>query len=251
MAGGMVPKARAAIDAVGGGVAQAHILDGRAAHALVLEFFTRSGIGHDGDGMSYLMSTYAPPRVTFVRGQGSYLWDEEGRRYLDFLSGLAVTSLGHAHPAVAEAVCGAASTLLHTSNLFGTLPGPAVAATLDRLIGGDGKVFFANSGAEANECAIKVGPQMGGPRALRGAERLRFVPRADLGHAPRHRPARQARGFPAPPGRVPPCGLAGHRGPGKGGDPRSGGRTARTGPGRRRRMAGRGRVLPGRAPAVR
>ncbi|MGP8208114.1 MAG: acetylornithine/succinylornithine family transaminase [Acidimicrobiales bacterium] len=112
--------------------------------------------------MSYLMSTYAPPRVTFVRGQGSYLWDEEGRRYLDFLSGLAVTSLGHAHPAVAEAVCGAASTLLHTSNLFGTLPGPAVAATLDRLIGGDGKVFFANSGAEANECAIKLARKWAG-----------------------------------------------------------------------------------------
>ena len=55
--------------------------------------------------MTYLMSTYAAPSVTFVRGQGSYLWDEEGRRYLDFLSGLAVTSLGHAHPAVAEAVC--------------------------------------------------------------------------------------------------------------------------------------------------
>jgi len=92
--------------------------------------------------MTYLMSTYAAPSVTFVRGRGSYLWDEQGRRYLDFLSGLAVTSLGHAHPAVAEALCRAANTLLHTSNLFGTVPGPEVAATLDRLIGGDGKVFF-------------------------------------------------------------------------------------------------------------
>ena len=112
--------------------------------------------------MTYLMSTYAPPGVTFVRGQGSYLWDEEGRRYLDFLSGLAVTSLGHAHPAVAEAVCGAANTLLHTSNLFGTLPREEVAGTLDRLIGGGGKVFFANSGAEANECAIKLARKWAG-----------------------------------------------------------------------------------------
>ena len=112
--------------------------------------------------MTYLMSTYAAPRVTFVRGQGSYLWDEEGRRYLDFLSGLAVTSLGHAHPAVAEAVCRAANTLLHTSNLFGTRPGEEVAGTLDRLIGGGGKVFFANSGAEANECAIKLARKWAG-----------------------------------------------------------------------------------------
>jgi acetylornithine/N-succinyldiaminopimelate aminotransferase len=112
--------------------------------------------------MTYLMSTYAPPPVTFVRGQGSYLWDQEGRRYLDFLSGLAVTSLGHAHPAVAEALCDAAHTLLHTSNLFGTLPREDVAGTLDRLIGGDGKVFFANSGAEANECAIKLARKWAG-----------------------------------------------------------------------------------------
>jgi predicted acetylornithine/succinylornithine family transaminase len=112
--------------------------------------------------MTYLMPTYAPPSVTFVRGRGSYLWDEQGRRYLDFLSGLAVTSLGHAHPAVAEALCRAANTLLHTSNLFGTVPGPEVAATLDRLIGSDGKVFFANSGAEANECAIKLARKWAG-----------------------------------------------------------------------------------------
>jgi acetylornithine/N-succinyldiaminopimelate aminotransferase len=109
-----------------------------------------------------LMPTYAPPRVTFVRGEGSYLWDDKGRRYVDFLSGLAVTSLGHAHPAVADAVCEAARTLLHTSNLFGTVPGGEVAATLDRLIGGGGKVFLANSGAEANECALKLARKWAG-----------------------------------------------------------------------------------------
>jgi predicted acetylornithine/succinylornithine family transaminase len=109
-----------------------------------------------------LMHTYPPPPVTFVRGEGSYLWDDQGRRYLDFLSGLAVTSLGHAHPAVADAIAEQARTLLHVSNLYGSLPGHDVAATLDRLVGGGGRVFFCNSGAEANECAIKLARKWGG-----------------------------------------------------------------------------------------
>ncbi|MDQ1375956.1 MAG: acetylornithine/N-succinyldiaminopimelate aminotransferase [Acidimicrobiaceae bacterium] len=109
-----------------------------------------------------LMHTYPPPPVTFVRGEGSYLWDDQGRRYLDFLSGLAVTSLGHAHPAVADAIAEQARTLLHVSNLYGSLPGHDVAATLDRLLGGGGRVFFCNSGAEANECAIKLARKWGG-----------------------------------------------------------------------------------------
>jgi predicted acetylornithine/succinylornithine family transaminase len=104
--------------------------------------------------------------VTFVRGEGSYLWDDGGTRYLDMLSGLAVTSLGHAHPAVAEALATQASTLLHVSNLFGTEIGPQVARTLDRLVGdgtpAGGQVFFCNSGAEANECAIKLARRFGG-----------------------------------------------------------------------------------------
>ncbi|MDQ1400190.1 MAG: acetylornithine/N-succinyldiaminopimelate aminotransferase [Acidimicrobiaceae bacterium] len=110
----------------------------------------------------FLMHTYPPPPVTFVRGEGSYLWDDQGRRYLDFLSGLAVTSLGHAHPAVADAIAEQARTLLHVSNLYGSLPGHDVAATLDRLLGGGGRVFFCNSGAEANECAIKLARKWGG-----------------------------------------------------------------------------------------
>ncbi|MFP5377672.1 MAG: acetylornithine/succinylornithine family transaminase [Acidimicrobiia bacterium] len=110
-----------------------------------------------------LMPTYPPPAVTFVRGEGAVLWDDRGRRYLDFLAGLGVTSLGHAHPAVADAVAAQARTLLHVSNLFGTTVGPEVAATLDRLVGGPaGRVFFANSGAEANECALKLARRWGG-----------------------------------------------------------------------------------------
>jgi acetylornithine/N-succinyldiaminopimelate aminotransferase len=119
-----------------------------------------------GVDTSPLMPTYPPPPVTFVRGEGSYLWDAAGRRYLDLLSGLAVTSLGHAHPAVAEAVATQAATLLHVSNLFGNRLGPEVARTLDRLIGdgvqAGGQVFFCNSGAEANECAIKLARRFGG-----------------------------------------------------------------------------------------
>jgi acetylornithine/succinyldiaminopimelate/putrescine aminotransferase len=122
---------------------------------------------------SPLMPTYPPAPVTFVRGEGAYLWDDGGRRYLDLLSGLAVTSLGHAHPAVAEALATQARTLLHVSNLFGTTIGPEVAATLDRLVGDGaplgGQVFFCNSGAEANECAIKLARRFGGARLDRRA----------------------------------------------------------------------------------
>ncbi len=112
----------------------------------------------------HIMSTYPPAPVTFVRGEGTRLWDESGKEYLDFLSGLAVTSLGHAHPAVADALCEQAQTLLHVSNLFGTLPQRDVAATIDRLVNaGDGRVFFCNSGAEANEAAIKLARRWAGP----------------------------------------------------------------------------------------
>jgi acetylornithine/N-succinyldiaminopimelate aminotransferase len=106
--------------------------------------------------------TYGPPVVQFVRGEGTELWDSAGKRYLDFLSGLAVTSLGHAHPEVARALAEQAGTLLHVSNLFATVPGAEVAITLDRLVGGGGQVFLCNSGAEANEAALKLARRWGG-----------------------------------------------------------------------------------------
>ena len=111
---------------------------------------------------SHIMATYPPTTVTFVRGEGTLLWDDQGKEYLDFLSGLAVTSLGHANPVVADALADQAHTLLHVSNLFGTEPGEDVAATLDALLGGGGLVFFCNSGAEANECALKLARKFGG-----------------------------------------------------------------------------------------
>jgi predicted acetylornithine/succinylornithine family transaminase len=114
-----------------------------------------------------LMRTYADPPVTFVRGQGTVLVDTEGKEYLDFITGLAVVSLGHAHPAVAQAIAEQAQTLSHVSNLYGNTLGPEVAATIDRLINGGsgragGQVFFTNSGAEANECALKLARRWAG-----------------------------------------------------------------------------------------
>ena len=117
-----------------------------------------------GDGLEHcpLMPTYGPPAVQFVRGSGCDLYDRDGKRYLDFLSGLAVTSLGHSHPAVADALNEQARTLLHVSNLFGTEPQVEVAQTIDRLQGGGGQVFFCNSGAESLEGAIKLARKYGG-----------------------------------------------------------------------------------------
>jgi predicted acetylornithine/succinylornithine family transaminase len=110
--------------------------------------------------MQPLMNTYATPAVTFVGGSGTELFDDKGKRYLDFLCGIAVTSLGHAHPRVASAIAEQAGRLLHVSNLFGNEVGPRVAGALDLLVGdgqpAGGKVFFCNSGAEANECALKL-----------------------------------------------------------------------------------------------
>ncbi len=115
----------------------------------------------------HVMQTYGRLPVAFVRGEGTKLWDSEGKEYLDFLGGLAVTSLGHANPAVADAIAEQARTLLHVSNLYFNEWQPQVAEKLDAHLGGDGRVFFANSGAEANECAIKLarryGQANGGP----------------------------------------------------------------------------------------
>jgi acetylornithine/N-succinyldiaminopimelate aminotransferase len=115
----------------------------------------------------HVMQTYGRLPVAFVRGDGTQLWDSEGKRYLDFLSGLAVTSLGHAHPEVAAAIADQARTLLHVSNLYYNDVQPRLAERIDALLGGGGHVFFCNSGAEANECAIKLarrhGQKHGGP----------------------------------------------------------------------------------------
>ena len=113
------------------------------------------------------MPNYSTPSVTFVKGSGTELFDNEGKRYLDFLCGIAVTGLGHSHPRIANAISEQANTLLHVSNLFITEPQLEVAENLDRLIkaetGQSGKILFQNSGAEANEAALKLARKFQGP----------------------------------------------------------------------------------------
>ena len=101
------------------------------------------------------MQNYARLPVTFTHGEGAYLWDSQGKQYLDALGGIAVCSLGHAHPAVTEAICEQAGKLIHTSNIYGIGVQSELADVLCDLSGMD-NVFFSNSGAEANEAAIKL-----------------------------------------------------------------------------------------------
>ena len=112
-----------------------------------------------------VMPTYARLPVSFVRGEGSYLYDDAGKRYLDALTGIAVCGLGHAHPKVAQAIAEQASTLLHTSNLYRIPAQERLANRLCDLSGMD-NVFFCNSGAEANEAAIKIARLYGHSRGI-------------------------------------------------------------------------------------
>ena len=103
-----------------------------------------------------LMNAFGPPKLVLTRGEGPYVWDDADKRYLDLLGGIAVNSLGHAHPALVEAVTTQLQTLGHVSNFFATEPQVRLAEKLLALLGTSGKVFFTNSGAEANEAAFKL-----------------------------------------------------------------------------------------------
>jgi acetylornithine/N-succinyldiaminopimelate aminotransferase len=113
-----------------------------------------------------MMDNYGTPPLTLVRGAGAEVWDADGRRYLDLLGGIAVNALGHAHPAVVEAVTRQISTLGHTSNLYITEPPVALAERLIELLGQAGRVLFCNSGAEANEAAFKMARRTGRPNII-------------------------------------------------------------------------------------
>ncbi len=110
--------------------------------------------------MSAIMPTYGRLPVTFASGAGAYLTDQKGQRYLDALSGIAVTNLGHSHPNVTRAVTEQAESLLHTSNLYGIAQQERLATELSQLTGME-RIFFCNSGAEANETAIKMARRHG------------------------------------------------------------------------------------------
>ncbi len=141
-----------------------------------------------------LMGTFGSPQRVLVRGEGSYVWDVTGRRYLDLLAGIAVNALGHAHPTLVSAVSAQLGTLGHVSNFFAT---PAQITLAERLLelsaeGGapaGSRVFFANTGAEANEAAFKMARRTGRPRvlALEGAFHGRTMGALALTHKPAYR----------------------------------------------------------------
>ncbi|MGP3999712.1 acetylornithine transaminase [Streptomyces sp. 8N706] len=108
-----------------------------------------------------LMDNYGTPRLPLVRGEGATVWDADGKEYTDFVGGIAVNALGHAHPAVFRAVSDQIATLGHVSNLFVAEPPVALAERLLQLLGRPGRVYFSNSGAEAVEAAFKIGRRTG------------------------------------------------------------------------------------------
>ena len=114
---------------------------------------------------SFLLGTYPEAKATFVSGKGSYLFDSDGKEYLDFLGGIAVTALGHANDEISQIIATQSAKLTHVSNYFENEYTQIVAEKLNNKITADsgvkGKVFFANSGAEANECAIKIAKRFG------------------------------------------------------------------------------------------
>jgi acetylornithine/N-succinyldiaminopimelate aminotransferase len=126
---------------------------------------TSTGQAWQDDYSTRIMKSAPLPLAELVRGEGCYVWDSEGTRYLDFLAGIAVNALGHAHPVLVDAVSRQIATLAHVSNYFATPPQLELAERLLRLSGGD-RVFFGNSGAEAIEAAIKLARRTGRPRIL-------------------------------------------------------------------------------------
>ncbi|ANY08789.1 acetylornithine transaminase [Pseudonocardia sp. HH130630-07] len=114
-----------------------------------------------------LMNNYGTPPLALVRGEGTHVWDAEGRRYLDLYAGIAVNALGHAHPAVVEAVSEQVRTLGHTSNFFVTEPALQLAERLQGLLGrDDARTLLCNSGTEANEAAFKIARRTGRPEII-------------------------------------------------------------------------------------
>jgi acetylornithine/N-succinyldiaminopimelate aminotransferase len=154
-------------------------LSGSASSEAVLEAYAHS-----------VMNTFGLPKRVFVRGEGCFLWDADGRRYLDLLSGLAVNALGHAHPTVLSAVTGQIATLGHVSNFFATPPQVALAGRLAAMAGAaEARVFFTNSGTEANEAAFKITRMTGRSRIIstEGAFHGRSLGALALTHNPKYR----------------------------------------------------------------
>ncbi|HIT76282.1 MAG TPA: acetylornithine transaminase [Candidatus Avipropionibacterium avicola] len=138
---------------------------------------------------SVMMNAFGPPKAVFVRGEGCHLWDADGRKYLDMLSGLAVNGLGHAHPLVLSAITSQLSTLGHVSNFFATPAQIALAERLAGFTGTEARVFFSNSGSEANEAAFKITRLTGRTRiiAAEGSFHGRTMGSLAITHNPKYR----------------------------------------------------------------
>jgi acetylornithine/N-succinyldiaminopimelate aminotransferase len=143
------------------------------------------------DGYAHsMMNTFGPPKRVFVRGEGCYVWDANGRRYLDLLAGIAVNALGHAHPTVLSAITGQIATLGHVSNFFATPAQVALASRLTAMTGADdARVFFTNSGTEANEAGFKITRMTGRTKIIstEGAFHGRSMGSLALTHNPKYR----------------------------------------------------------------
>lgn len=152
-----------------------------------------------------IIGTYGTPSLALVRGEGNKLWDADGKEYLDFVAGIAVNLLGHGHPRVVEAVTRQIAELAHISNLYISPPAVTLAERLLGLFGRDGRVFFCNSGAEANEAAFKIARKTGRPEVI--AAEGSFHGRTMGALSLTGQPARRAPFEPLPGGvRFVPCG---------------------------------------------
>ena len=190
VAGGMIPKLKACLTAVEGGVESAHIVGTRDPDGLLIELLTDRGIGtmvrsrarrtgrnaarSNGNrppgiesaiaaSEEHLFRNYAREPVAFSHGCGTHLWGLDGTKYLDFIGGIAVSSLGHAHPSLKRAIREQAERYLHVSNLY-HIPEQAEAARLLKEVSGFDRAFFCNSGTEAIEAAIKLARKWGSLR---------------------------------------------------------------------------------------
>ena len=157
----------------------------------------------------YYMPCFRRQPMVLVRGEGTRVWDDTGKEYLDFVAGWAVNNLGHSHPAIADAVAEQARVLVQTSNQFYTVPQLELAEVLVENSCLD-RVFFCNSGAEANEGAVKLATevrQAAPQRRVRGHHGGQLLPRQDARHMVGDRKAARRRPLPAAAGRVRPRSL--------------------------------------------